>query len=683
MHKLVFPFLALSASAALTAQQVVIPEGCDGVEQGSNTTLPWNRVGFQTRVLYQHDGIDFSNQGVSYPITITGIEWRVNGGVTTGGGTVYPSSIVDMSTAATSWQSQVADYALNHGPDKTQVYNGGVTLAQGAGTTPGNWNASMTLSTPFSYDPLSGSDLCIEVLTDGFLATGSGATVDFTPSGRKCSRLWDLTFAPTGVSANVQPGQSSPMRLTYTPAPGLWAGFKEDVQSGNAPLTVQFTDTSITDDPAGILQWVWDFDNDGNPDATGQNPAPWTYTSGGLYTVSLTVFDATRTSVWTKTDRILVGGIDVAFTAVEVGPDVYAFTDQSTGSPNTWAWDFDNDGVVDSTAQNPVWAFPTSGPYSVRLTASDSVTGFNDTLTKADYIDIKQFTMFNQTNSWQPFVGNFINVDVKHPNGILITSLDIHFKNTTPAIIDVYVTNREYWNKDADPSAWRKVSTGTFAAPQGGGIGLDNVDVTDFYLPQGTHGLAIYSNAGLAYTNAVLDGIGNADIGLSGGRARTALFSGTLYTSRAWNGTIYYAPWGQAAYGLFGEGCAGGVGAPSMSYTGTPQLNAAFSVTVNTAPSSLMLMVTGLSNTQFPPLGLPLDLGTTGLTPAGCRLYVSPDLLQFLTADAAGNASWTLAIPNNPALLNAKFFNQALVLDSSVAPALGVMSDAWGGIIGL
>ena len=102
----------------------------------------------------------------------------------------------------------------------------------------------MTFSTPFAYDPLSGDDLCIEVLTDGFQASGSGALVDFTLTGSKCSRLWDLTFAPTGVTANVQTGRSSPLRLTFAPAPGLWAAFTKDVTSGNTPLTAQFADAS-------------------------------------------------------------------------------------------------------------------------------------------------------------------------------------------------------------------------------------------------------------------------------------------------------------------------------------------------------------------------------------------------------------------------------------------------------
>ena len=118
MQKLVLPLFALRFAVSLTAQSIVIPEGTEGVEQGSNTTLPWNRVGYQTRVLYQHDAANFTNQGVSYPVVITGIEWRVNGGVTTGGGTLFPSSIVDMSTAVTQWQTQNPHYAANHGPER-------------------------------------------------------------------------------------------------------------------------------------------------------------------------------------------------------------------------------------------------------------------------------------------------------------------------------------------------------------------------------------------------------------------------------------------------------------------------------------------------------------------------------------------------------------------------------------
>lgn len=62
------------------------------------------------------------------------------------------------------------------------------------------------------------------------------------------------------------------------------------------------------------------------------------------------------------------------------------FTDTSTNSPTTWAWDFENDGVTDSTSQNPVCRYKTNGNYTVSLTASNG--GGQDTETKATYIQV-------------------------------------------------------------------------------------------------------------------------------------------------------------------------------------------------------------------------------------------------------------------------------------------------------
>ena len=47
------------------------------------------------------------------------------------------------------------------------------------------------------------------------------------------------------------------------------------------------------------------------------------------------------------------------------------FTDKSTGNPTSWEWDFDNDGTVDSTQQNPTYTYNNPGWYTVKLTVSD------------------------------------------------------------------------------------------------------------------------------------------------------------------------------------------------------------------------------------------------------------------------------------------------------------------------
>jgi len=58
---------------------------------------------------------------------------------------------------------------------------------------------------------------------------------------------------------------------------------------------------------------------------------------------------------------------------------VVSFNDSSAGSPAMWRWDFDGDGVWDSTAQSPTYTFSTPGPQPVTLRvtnpyASDQIT---------------------------------------------------------------------------------------------------------------------------------------------------------------------------------------------------------------------------------------------------------------------------------------------------------------------
>lgn len=51
-------------------------------------------------------------------------------------------------------------------------------------------------------------------------------------------------------------------------------------------------------------------------------------------------------------------------------PAKVQFTDSSLGDIDSWAWDFDNDGSVDSTLQHPSYMYSNPGNYTVRLTVS-------------------------------------------------------------------------------------------------------------------------------------------------------------------------------------------------------------------------------------------------------------------------------------------------------------------------
>ena len=66
------------------------------------------------------------------------------------------------------------------------------------------------------------------------------------------------------------------------------------------------------------------------------------------------------------------------------------FTDQSTGNPTSWSWDFNEDDVEDSNEQNPEWCFVAPGDYSVKLSVNDDIN--SDEETKPDYIHVNGWT---------------------------------------------------------------------------------------------------------------------------------------------------------------------------------------------------------------------------------------------------------------------------------------------------
>lgn len=74
------------------------------------------------------------------------------------------------------------------------------------------------------------------------------------------------------------------------------------------------------------------------------------------------------------------------------------FTDLSTNSPTSWAWDFTNNGSTDSTLQNPSTTYSTAGTYSVKLTATNS--GGSDIITKIAYITATPAALSGNLNTY-------------------------------------------------------------------------------------------------------------------------------------------------------------------------------------------------------------------------------------------------------------------------------------------
>ncbi len=164
----------------------------------------------------------------------------------------------------------------------------------------------------------------------------------------------------------------------------LIADFSGSPTSGGAPMTVYFNDLSI-----GATGWSWDFGDTGT--STDRDPSH-TYTSPGIYTVSLTVTNAVGSDTMTKTDYITVTApqppvaeFSADSTTISVGNSV-TFTDETLNTPTSWSWTFAGGTPGTSTAQNPTITYSTPGTYTVTLIATNAQG--SDTETKVDYITV-------------------------------------------------------------------------------------------------------------------------------------------------------------------------------------------------------------------------------------------------------------------------------------------------------
>jgi len=174
---------------------------------------------------------------------------------------------------------------------------------------------------------------------------------------------------------------------------GPTADFSASPLSGDEPLTVIFTDNSTSYD--GFSSWLWNFGDGQN--STEKDPIH-EYTQDGIYTVFVTVTDADGDEdTETKIDYITV--LNIGPTAgFSVSPGVeglagittFAFMDTTSGgqAPYTYAWDFENDGTVDSTVTDPTQMYTTSGTYTVSLTVTDDL-GNSDTTTTQITVGIR------------------------------------------------------------------------------------------------------------------------------------------------------------------------------------------------------------------------------------------------------------------------------------------------------
>lgn len=159
----------------------------------------------------------------------------------------------------------------------------------------------------------------------------------------------------------------------------------------------------------------------------------------------------------------------------------------------------------------------------------------------------------------------FFNLDVQAPTGITITALDANCGTTavgTVGEIELYVGPTSYVGNVLAPSLWTLAEHGGVIAA-GNNAPAYSCLGDGVYLSPGPHAIAIrHVGVGIGFTNGTSTNLtgGTADVQLTAGAACSALFAGSTFSPRVWNGNLHYQVGnvpgtGCAQSELVGEGC--------------------------------------------------------------------------------------------------------------------------------
>jgi PGF-pre-PGF domain-containing protein len=275
-----------------------------------------------------------------------------------GGGIHFNSSsrnVISGNTVAFNYGSGLFECPGCH---NNVVYNNYVNNAINANikTRDTTWNKPKTEGTNVVGGPYIGGN---------FWATPAGTGFSETALDRDGDGISDTEYNASNLNITDKlPLVSGKSKLPV-------ANLNTNVNSGYAPLSVQFSDLS-----RNATGRNWDFNNDGVTDSS-EVTATYTYAVHGTYIVRLTAINAEGTTSTLTTITVLEQSgpvLPVANFSTNVSsgdvPLAVQFTDLSQNIVSR-SWDFDNDGIKDSQDSNPVHLYELTGNYTVNLTVSN------------------------------------------------------------------------------------------------------------------------------------------------------------------------------------------------------------------------------------------------------------------------------------------------------------------------
>ena len=248
---------------------------------------------------------------------------------------------------------------------------------------PGNYTVELTVTSDAGDDVLTRTDY-ITVLDEpvaGFNFNVDGNTINFVNTSQNADSYdWDfgdgefsseispshtflengdylITLTSTNACGSDVTGQT--IRIGVTPL----ASFVADLNSGCAPLTVQFMNQST----GGATDFTWFFEGGSPATSVEENPTV-VYQEAGKFNVELRSTNALGTNVLIEEDFIEVFAAPESGFNHELNANEVDFENTSNNA-TSFMWDF-GDGVT-SVEENPSHIYPREDNYFVQLIASN------------------------------------------------------------------------------------------------------------------------------------------------------------------------------------------------------------------------------------------------------------------------------------------------------------------------
>lgn len=252
----------------------------------------------------------------------------------------------------------------------------------------------------FTFTPAAPERLQ-RVTFDATTTTDEGAN---SQCGDACTYSWNFDGESTGTGRitayTFQQARNYVVTLTVRDAAGSTAGTSQNVlvinpavpnasftSSPGAPAVAQAVQFNATASTAAaghtITRYAWNF-GDGSTTASSSSTTSHSYSSAGLFTVTLTVTDDVGQTNTASNTTTVSAGITALFTVSPTNPRVSdTVTFNGSGSTTTsgatftkFLWDFgDNSGEVDTGSTSTtthVYSVGGGRIYTVRLTVTDS-----------------------------------------------------------------------------------------------------------------------------------------------------------------------------------------------------------------------------------------------------------------------------------------------------------------------